>query len=321
MSCHARDRRLGFSSFMADSPTPPASSKALVFARRSASTLFLWALVTAIFVSHWAWAYLGLIAVLCITATVEYFRMLRAAKVECFPRFGILLVVAYCGVLHASFLKFQKPLPGLDVGFIFIALAGAFTLQLRQHIRGIASLLAVAANVLGFIYIAFLFNFLAHLIFMIPGGNEAPGTIGDHGAYLLLWVLAVTKFTDMGAYITGSMIGRHKMIPHISPGKTWEGFGGALVFSQIAGCGLYVAFPGQLSFFGNIGHCTALAFLLAILAVIGDLAESIVKRALDAKDSGRMLPGIGGSLDLIDSVCFTAPATYFYLQWILLPAA
>ena len=105
------------------------------------------------------------------------------------------------------------------------------------------------------------------------------------------------------------------------PAKTWEGFGGALFFSQLAGCGLYAAFPGQLSFFGNYGHVIALGFLLAILAVIGDLAESVVKRALNAKDSGRMLPGIGGSLDLIDSVCFTAPATFFYLKWILLPAA
>jgi phosphatidate cytidylyltransferase len=134
-------------------------------------------------------------------------------------------------------------------------------------------------------------------------------------------VLAVTKFTDMGAYITGSMIGRHKMIPHISPGKTWEGFGGALLFSQLAGCGLFALFPGHLAIFGNYGHVVALGFLLAILAVIGDLAESVVKRALDAKDSGRMLPGIGGSLDLIDSVCFTAPATYFYLKWFLHPGA
>jgi phosphatidate cytidylyltransferase len=65
----------------------------------------------------------------------------------------------------------------------------------------------------------------------------------------------------------------------------------------------------------------ALGFLLAILAVIGDLAESVLKRALNAKDSGRLLPGIGGSLDLIDSICFTAPAMYFYLKWFLLSAA
>jgi len=306
---------------MAETPTPPAPSKTIVFFRRSFSTLSLWALVTGIFVSHWSWAYLGLIAVLAIIATVEYFRMLRAAAVDCFPCFGIALSVVYCGVLHAAFLRGHQPPENLDAAFIFLSVAGAFTLQLRRHIKGVESLLSVAVNVLGFIYIAVLFNFLARLVFMIPDAKAVPGVVGDHGAYLLLWVLAVTKFTDMGAYITGSMIGRHKMIPHISPGKTWEGFGGALFFSQLAGCGLFALFPAHLSFFGGYGHVVALGFLLAILAVIGDLAESVVKRALNAKDSGRMLPGIGGSLDLIDSVCFTAPATFFYLKWILLSAA
>ena len=306
---------------MADTPTPPATSKAIVFARRSASTVALWGLVSGIFVSRWSWACLGLIGVLAIIATVEYFRMLRAAEVRCFPRFGILLALAYCGTLHACFIKGLPPHPDLDALAIFIAIAGAFTLQLRHEIRGVESLLAVAANVLGFIYIAFLFNFAARVTFMVPGWNDSPGTVAEPGAFLLLWLLAVTKFTDMGAYVTGSLIGRHKMIPHVSPGKTWEGFGGALIFSQLAGCGLYAAFPTQLEVFGNYGHVIALGFLLAILAVVGDLAESIVKRALHAKDSGRMLPGIGGSLDLIDSICFTAPALYFYLKWFLLPAA
>mgnify|MGYP000450384696 FL=1 len=125
----------------------------------------------------------------------------------------------------------------------------------------------------------------------------------------------------MGAYIVGSMMGRHKMILHVSPGKTWEGFGGALLFSQIAACGLYALFPEYLSFFKSWGHVIFLGVLLSVLAVIGDLAESVLKRAINAKDSGKMLPGIGGSLDLIDSICFTAPALYFYLEWVLLPAA
>ena len=306
---------------MADTSTPPAPSKAIVFARRTASTLFLWALVSSIFVSRWSWAYLGLIGVLAIIATVEYFRMLRAAEVACFPRFGILLSAAYGCALYSFLLRGQAPHPELDALAIFTVIAGSFTLQLRYQIRGLESLLAVAANVLGFVYIAVLFNFTARVIFLTPDLNRTPGIVSDSGAYLLLWLLAVTKFTDMGAYITGSIIGRHKMIPHVSPGKTWEGFAGALVFAQIAGCGLYLVFPAQLATFGNLGHVIALGFLLAILAVIGDLAESVVKRSIHAKDSGRILPGIGGSLDLIDSVCFTAPALYFYLKWFLLPAA
>lgn len=306
---------------MADPQTPPSPTKTLVFARRLASTLFLWGLVTAVFVSRQSWAFLGLIALLVIIATIEYFRMLREAKVMCFPRFGILTAAAYCGVQHWYYLKGLAPYPELDSLAMFVVVAGAFTLQLRHQIRGVESLLAVAANVLGFIYIPFLFNFATRIVFVVPNTGLSPGHVGTHGAFLLLWLLAVTKFTDMGAYITGSMIGRHKMIPHVSPGKTWEGFGGALLFSQLAGCGLFYAFPSQLSVLGDIRHVIALGVILALLAVVGDLAESIVKRALNAKDSGRMLPGIGGSLDLIDSVCFTAPALYFYLKWFLLPAA
>ena len=306
---------------MADTPTPPAPSKALIFARRSASTVFLWAVVAWVFMSRWSWAYLALIGVLAIVATVEYFRMLRAAGVGCFPRFGILLAAGYGGALYASFLNGRVPSADLDALAIGIALAGSFSLQMRHPIRGVEPVLAVAANVLGFIYIAFLFNFAARLLFLVPDPGLTPGVVGGHGAYLLLWLVAVTKFTDTGAYITGSLVGRHKMIPHVSPGKTWEGFGGALLFSQLAGCALFAAFPYELSPLRSWGHVIALGFLLALLAVIGDLAESVLKRALNAKDSGRMLPGIGGALDLIDSLCFTAPALYFYLKWILLPAA
>jgi phosphatidate cytidylyltransferase len=277
--------------------------------------------VCAVFVSHLSVAFLGLIGLLVVVATIEYFRMLRAAEVRCFPRFGLLLAVAYCAVLYGYLAGGKPPPPWLEALAFFIALAGAFTLQLRERLLGIDALLAVAATVLGFGYITFLFNFTAHLLFAVPGGLDVPGRVSAQGAFLLLWLLAVTKFTDMGAYITGSLIGRHKMIPHVSPGKTWEGFGGALFFSQLAGCGLFAMFPVQLAFLGGWSHVVALGFLLAILAVIGDLAESIVKRALDAKDSGRMLPGIGGSLDLIDSICFTAPALYFYLIWFLPPSA
>ena len=307
---------------MAEIPQPPAQSKAIVFARRSASTLFLWALVTSIFMSRYTWAFLALISVLAIVATVEYFQMLRAAEVKCFSRFGILLSVIYSGTLYFCFMRGDHEVSfAVDALALFIAIAGAFTLQLRHPIHSLESLTGVATTLLGFVYLPFLFNFTARITFMVPDSAGVAGVVGEHGAFLLLWLLAVTKFTDMGAYIVGSMIGRHKMIPHVSPGKTWEGFGGALIFSQIAACGLYALFPTQLFFFQKWSHVAFLGVLLAVLAVIGDLAESVVKRALNAKDSGKMLPGIGGSLDLIDSICFTAPALYFYLKWVLLTNA
>ncbi|MFD2257669.1 phosphatidate cytidylyltransferase [Luteolibacter algae] len=295
-----------------EKPTPPPSNKTVVFFRRSASTLLLWAIVAAIFWSMYPAAYLGLIITLILISSREYFVMLRRAEIKCFPRFGMLLTATYCVVSGYYFLNGHKDIPPVvDAIAIFLAVTGAFTLQLRYPIKGIEALLSVASTILGFLYIPFLFMFAARISFGLPGEGAVPG------AFVLLWVIAVTKFTDMGAYITGSLIGKHKMIPHISPGKTWEGFLGALFFSQLAGCGLYALLPGQLSALDSWHHVIILGFLLAVLAVIGDLAESIVKRALHAKDSGNMLPGIGGGLDLIDSICFTAPALYFYLVWLL----
>lgn len=302
---------------MADSTTPaPAPSKATVFVRRTASTLLLWAIVAGIFISMNAPAYLGLIIVLTLLSTMEYFRMLRDNGVHSYPRLGLITAAAYCGVVFYLFNKGERDIPGeVDLFAFAFTVMAAFTLQLRYPIHNNGALLAVAANLLGFAYIAFLFNFAARITFMVPGDAAVPG------AYLLLWLLAATKFTDMGAYIVGSMIGKHKMIPHISPGKTWEGFGGALLFSQLAACGLYALMPEKLAVLSSWTHVIILGFIIAILAVIGDLAESVVKRALGAKDSGKMLPGIGGALDLIDSICFTAPALYFYLKWVLLPVA
>lgn len=298
----------------------PSQSKRSVFFRRLASTLGLWAVVAAGLWSQLAWAYVALVGLLTVLSTVEYFQMLKSGGVKGFPRFGIGLALAYCGVLYWLLLGEGKlgaggnvSLPaGFDGAAIFIAAAGAFSLQLRHPLRGLEPLQAVAFNVLGFVYVALCFNFTARLVFLVPGEGQVPGAI------LLLWLIAVTKFTDMGAYITGSMIGKRKMIPHVSPGKTWEGFFGALVFSQLAACGLFALMPDKLEALGGWPHVIALGLILALLAVVGDLAESIVKRSLGAKDSGNMLPGIGGALDLVDSLCFTAPVLYFYLKWVTL---
>lgn len=297
-----------------------SDSKRRTFLRRTASTLGLWGVVAAALLSFWAWAYVALIAVLCLLATAEYFQMLRVGGVKCFPRYGMFLAAAYSVLLYWTLLGDGKlgagggvEVPqGLDAAAIFAALAGAFFLQLRYPIRGLEALQAVSSNLLGFVYLAFLFNFTARLVFAIPGEGQVPG------AFVLLWGIAVTKFTDMGAYIVGSAIGRRKMIPHVSPAKTWEGFGGALLFAQIAGCALFFFMPEKLAVLGGWAHVVILGFALGLLAVVGDLAESVVKRSLAVKDSGSMLPGIGGALDLIDSLCFTIPVLYFYLKWVTL---
>jgi len=296
----------------------PNSSKGAVFLRRLASTLLMWGLICAVYLSGRPLGFLAMVGVLGIVAVVEYFRMAAAAKVPCFPRFGVLAAAVYLFILGALLLRgHAERLYQLDAAAVFLVLSGAFTLQLRHPLRGLEPILAVGSTLVGFLYVAVFFSFAARLAIAPPGALPAHGEGGVPGAWLLLWVVAVTKCTDMGAYVVGSMIGRHKMIPHVSPGKTWEGFGGAILFAQLVGCGLF-AIPqlGLASFFGGWSHVLALNLVLALLAVVGDLAESILKRSFNAKDSGKFLPGIGGSLDLVDSICFTAPAVYFYLLWV-----
>lgn len=295
------------------SKTPSEKSKAQVFASRLFSTVLLWVLVAGVFVSGNAWAFLGMMTLLGVFSVWEFFQMTKRGGMPAQACWGLLAGVAYLLVL--CFLLAERGFEALgllhrvDVTALVVVTLVAFLIPLRRQVEGKKTLTEVAVTVLGFVYVAVLFSFMMRLLFVPQLEGNVPG------AWLVLWLVAVTKFTDMGAYITGSLIGKHKMIPHISPAKTWEGFAGALLFSQLAACGLYAMMPDALSVLGGWGSVVILALVLALLAVVGDLAESVIKRSIGVKDSGNTLPGIGGALDLIDSLCFTAPVLYFYLMW------
>ena len=296
------------------SPSEQKKTKAQVFAARLFSTLILWAVVTAVFLSDNIWAFVGVLTLLGIFSVREYFQMTRDGGMPSQPKWGMMTGFAYLMTIAVMIgLKGGEALNSLmviDVAFVSLVVAGGFLLQLRRPIDRKDTVIEIAITTLGFVYVAVLFSFLVRLLVLpVSSVDVVPG------AWLLLWLIAVTKFTDMGAYITGSLIGKHKMIPHISPGKTWQGFGGALFFSQLAGCGLYALMPAKLEILGCWGWVIALGFVLSLLAVVGDLAESVLKRSIGVKDSGKTLPGIGGALDLIDSLCFTAPVLYFCLRW------
>jgi phosphatidate cytidylyltransferase len=292
---------------------PAKKSKAQVFGARLFSTLLLWAIVTGVFLSDNAWAFIVMMTLMGLFGVWEYFQMTQKGEMPSQPKWGMLVCAVYLVTLAIRLgTDGQAALNSLleiDVAFLILIVMGGFTSQLRRAVDGKNTVTEVATTTLGFVYVAVMFSFLMRLLFFPDGNGPVPG------AWLVIWLTAVTKFADMGAYITGSLIGKHKMIPHISPGKTWQGFGGGLVFSQIAGCGLFAMLPDQLAVLGGWGWVIGLSLLLSLLAIIGDLAESVLKRSIGVKDSGNTLPGIGGALDLIDSLCFTAPVLYFILKW------
>lgn len=298
---------------------PATQSKARVFFARLLSTLILWAVVTGVFVSANVWLFMALMSLLGFLGIWEYFRMAREGGVPSQPKWGLLMSAIYLGVLawllgaygHAAL----DLMHAVDVAMIVLMVLLGFVWQLRRPVDGHKTFTEVAVTTLGFVYIVVMFSFVSRLLFLPQLDESVPG------AWLIIWLVLVTKFTDMGAYVTGSLIGKHKMIPHISPAKTWQGFAGGIGFALLAGCGLFAIMPDRLALLGGWSWVIGLSVLLSLLAVVGDLAESVLKRSMGVKDSGATLPGIGGAMDLIDSLCYTAPVLYFVLKWVPLCSA
>jgi len=130
----------------------------------------------------------------------------------------------------------------------------------------------------------------------------------DHSAWVLAAALLVTKSCDIGAYFTGRAIGRHKLIPWLSPGKTWEGLGGGLVLAAIVSLLLLMPLADLPA-----GYALLVGALLGLVGQGGDLLASMLKRDAGVKDSGSSIPGFGGILDVIDSPLVAAPVAYWLL--------
>ena len=159
-----------------------------------------------------------------------------------------------------------------------------------------------AITLLGILYVAFLFTFIIKLAFT-PDAYAGRGTV--------MSLILITKSSDVGAYFFGSKWGRHKLIPRISAKKSIEG--------SVAGvlCAVVVSMILKLWFLTGLSLLAAggLGVLLGVVGQAGDLTESLLKRDAAVKDSGRHIPGMGGILDILDSLLFAAPAMYIYL-WI-----
>ena len=120
---------------------------------------------------------------------------------------------------------------------------------------------------------------------------------------------------DAGAYFVGCAHGRHKLIPRISPAKSWEGLGGGVAAGTLASLLYFWIFHGPLSSIRMNGwDAVVLGVLLSVIGTVGDLTESLFKRAAGVKDSGTYLLGMGGLLDVLDSVLFAAPTLYIYAR-------
>jgi phosphatidate cytidylyltransferase len=138
------------------------------------------------------------------------------------------------------------------------------------------------------------------------------------GLLALLSLIVVVKMGDTGAFTVGSLLGRHKMAPRLSPGKTWEGAAGAVLLAIVGSWCVFSLLRPQLTSSGIPGpqmlQWAAYGLIVGIAGMVGDLAESLLKREADQKNSSAWMPGLGGVLDVLDSILFAAPVAY--LCWL-----
>ena len=203
----------------------------------------------------------------------------------------------------------QPPQPWRDLAWIFAAVVLAGFLYEMAVFRepGVAVMRsALLVWMVG--YMGLLPCFLAQMRW--PPGLDGGGEFPLRGEAALALAIFVAKSADIGAYFTGRLFGRHRMSPVISPKKTWEGLAGGLVLSMIVATALNHWVAPVL---GGIGNAIRFGLVVGAAGVLGDLAESLIKRDCRQKDASQVVPGFGGVLDVVDSVLFAAPAAYWWM--------
>lgn len=300
---------------MPEPATPAKLTKSQVFVRRLSSTVVLWTIILAALFSGNATisnsVFLGIMLLLAVSGLIEFYGIAAARGLACFKVWGIVggVLMMLSTFLHATGWIGTGGSPArindFETSILIVFVLGLCLRQLFSK-SNTAGILAISTTLFGLMYVPWLLNFIQKI-------NFFPKV---EGHYYLLYFVLITKFSDTGAYVVGSLIGKHKMIPRISPGKTWEGFAGAILISTMASL-VFAHFFHQHMVGMTIVHAVILGMILSVCAVAGDLIESLFKREAGIKDSGKLFPGIGGILDLLDSLLFNAPIMYLYLRHVL----
>lgn len=273
-------------------------------AKRIVSTIVLWLLLFAVL---WFFGNNGAVAVVVAISVLtlrEFYRLLAAAGYAPFEGLGMVFggLITAAPWTEARFGIPAYPLLALATVVFSIRMVGERPPEKRVE--------SLASTVLGLVYVALLLQYLVRIVSPVRGDTLLP----QARIVLCLWLVAVAKFCDVGALLTGLAIGRHPMAPQTSPKKTWEGAIGGVVISM--GVGALVAWLGRswLPLGATPLRAALAAAPVAAVGIVSDLVESVIKRRAALKDSGAGIPGIGGIFDLSDSLILAAPVGYFLLQ-------
>jgi len=257
----------------------------------SVTLIILFCAITIIYMPTW---FFSLVAITLIGfALYEFYAMVTKKGIFVYRYFGVFMGLILPLIV---LLKYGGFIPDLEPLLMVMISLFVFVIQFTRRDNSQA-LTGIATTLLGLLYISWLFSFIIKIRHM------------PDGAYLVSFLLLISKSSDISAYLIGSSIGKRNLIPRISPNKTVEGTIGGITMSILLSVLLRGWLP-EISIFNVI----FLGVLLGVLSQIGDLSESLIKRDCGIKDSGRYIPGLGGVLDLIDSLLFTSPIFYFFLM-------
>jgi phosphatidate cytidylyltransferase len=236
---------------------------------------------------------------------LEFYRMLAAKGFPCWRWLGVAVGTLLPVAFYAEGITHQAIVHQAAVATIVVLLfvVGLFT---RRELA--ASVQSIAFTLLGVFYVGWLLGYVVLLRMLSDGPSY------------VFYIFGVVWLGDAAALVSGTLMGRHKLAPAISPHKTIEGAVGGILGS------LGGAILGGLWLLGNftLAHCLAVGIMLAVFGQLGDLSESLLKRGTGIKDSAMLIPGHGGILDKVDGILFGAPALYYYVLYIIgqeLPSA
>ncbi len=250
--------------------------------------------------------FIVLIEVVIVLGMGEFYRMVEARGLA--PQKGM-------GTLGALALGLTATTGRLD--YMALCLSIVALVILANQLRSLdltSTIIGMAVTLLGVVYVGW---FLSHAILL----RFPPESANDLGFFFIILTIAGTFMADAGAYFTGRAYGKKKLAPFISPGKTVEGAIGGVVGGTAGIIATKLVFdwfifepPGTMM---PLIHCVVLGPFFVAATIVGDLAESMMKRDANIKDSGNLIPGHGGIMDRLDSILFALPAAYYYLAFVV----
>ena len=271
-------------------------------AKRILSTVLLWLFIFGVMWQFRTTGAVLLVALVSVLTLREFYQLLGSAGHAPFHRLGMF----FGGLITLSpWLYQQIGIPKSSDALVLAVIV--FSIRILSEREAAKRVEALGATLFGLVYVALMLQYFVRILTPVPDDLVTP----NGRLILCLWLIAVAKFCDVGALLTGLAIGKHKMAPSISPKKTWEGAIGGVLVSM--GVGALVAWLGRDVLPAHMTPLVAAfkAAPIAAVAIVSDLVESIIKRHAALKDSGAAVPGIGGIFDLTDSLLLTAPLGFF----------